>query len=172
MYRQGWRPMGRMMVVYTRDGITIMRVVAARYHHHHHHHHHHHRDHYFLKPHLQPQTGLSLSLVSIFPPVASMASILHSSGLSTTVVELHPLVNPNMRMYVQCSICGIRQWANLPSDSAHRKRFCVAEGPPARCERCCRCFICRLRTDVHNFLHATDNNSNNTTGGCGPPICQ
>ena len=123
----------------------------------------------FLKPQLQPQTGLSLSLVSSYPPVATMASILHSSGLSTTVVNLHPLINT---LCLQCFYCGARQWINLPSDSVHRVRFFLAEGPPAKCERCCRRLICRIRADVHNFLHAVDNIFNNTTGGGGSPIYQ
>ena len=63
---------------------------------------------------------------------------------------LHPI------MFMQCSVCGIRRRVPPPSDSVHNVRFCLAEGPPAKCMHCCTCITCIHRTAVYNFLYASD----------------
>ena len=41
-----------------------------------------------------------------------------------------------------CSICNNVQMVPPPSNPSNTVRFCLAEGPPLKCERCCSCQAC------------------------------
>ena len=110
----------------------------------------------------------------------SMAS-LSSDGLSTDQsTEPQPsqpaqpvqASQPLALMFLTCNICRYRQWLSLPSNSEHYRRFCLAECPPAKCERCCSCVRCRIRHDTKNYLNATDCNFNSISGDSASPQYQ
>ncbi len=93
-------------------------------------------------------------------------SVLSPDGLSTTIENAEHVVpgqNPRMAliknmptcMYVTCIVCDCRQQFPPPKDSVV-KRFCLKEGPPAKCEVCCSCEHCNIRRDTNQFLHASD----------------
>jgi hypothetical protein len=91
-------------------------------------------------------------------------SALSPDCLSTTTEKAeHVVPNPakalvkNMPtgMYMTCVICNIRQQNPPPKDSVV-KRFCLKEGPPAKCEVCCSCEHCNIRRDTNHFLHSSD----------------
>ena len=114
---------------------------------------------------------------SDFVQVCAIMASLSTDGLSTDPQPSQPAQpsqasQPTALMFLICNICRYRQLLALPSSSVHYRRFCGAEWPPAKCERCCSCVRCRIRHDTNNYLNATDSNFNSMAGDGGPPQYQ
>ena len=60
-------------------------------------------------------------------------------------------------MYLTCAKCNYRQEFLAPaSEDEVVKRFCLKDGPPARCEGCCSCDACVIRNATNNFIFSCD----------------
>ena len=61
-----------------------------------------------------------------------------------------------------CGVCGIIQAAPPPREDFIILSFCVGEGLPCKCERCCMCIKCirrRIRTAVYMYLYLPNGKS-------------
>ena len=70
--------------------------------------------------------------------------------------EYEDPADPAMANSLQCDVCGVIQVVPPSRDSFIILRFCVREGPPCKCERCCMCMRCmryRIRTAVYMYLN-------------------
>ena len=99
----------------------------------------------------EPWTLLSLIDLPV-PPVVGMSRIRGRRQADGGLVKDMPV-----GMYLTCAMCNYRRELLAPaSEDEVVKRFCLTNGPPARCESCCSCDACVIRNATNNFIFSCD----------------
>ena len=128
---------------------------------------------------------------SRFGLIAMTYCVLSSDGLSTepwTLLSLLKKERPRriflerkpqlpkvkdmpIGMYLTCVKCNYRQEFLAPaSEDEVVKRFCLKDGPPARCEGCCSCDACVIRNATNKFIFSCDADFNDVIEGGLAPV--
>ena len=74
-------------------------------------------------------------------------------------------------MCLTCVKCNYRQECVAPASQYEVvKRFCLKDGPPARCEGCCSCDACVIRNATNKFIFSCDADFNDVIEGGLAPV--